>query len=99
MSLNSDNCYQLLQQIPLGKVSSYKIIAEKMGSKAYRAVGQMIGKNPSAPQVPCHRIVKSDGSLGGYAFGIDKKIELLQAEGIKIKNGKIVDFAKIIHKF
>lgn len=91
--------YELLKQIPKGKVTTYKIIAEKLGIKAYRAVGLACAKNPFAPKVPCHRVVASDGSLGGYSGGLKKKISLLEEEGIKIKDNKILDFEKVLFKF
>ena len=98
MTIKQD-CYDLLRQIPEGKVTTYKILADKLGFKSYRGIGQIIGANPNAPQVPCHRVVKSDGGISGYAFGVDKKIELLRQEGVVIKNGKIKNFQSIIHKF
>jgi len=49
--------------------------------------------------VPCHRVVKSNGQTGGYRSGIRKKIALLKSEGVRIKNGKIVDFEKFLFKF
>ena len=99
MTLKAQDCYNLLSQIPQGKVTTYKEIASKLNSKAYRAVGTLIGKNPDAPKVPCHRVVNSNGEIGGYAFGLPKKIKLLESEGIKVKNGKIENFKNIIHKF
>jgi len=63
--------------------------------RAYLAVGSALNKNPYAPQVPCHRVVNVDGSLGGFALGSRKKIALLRSEGINIKNNKIVDFEKV----
>ncbi len=92
-------CYQLLSQIPSGKVSTYKIIAQNLGIKSYRAVGQVIAKNPNIPAVPCHRIVKSDGKISGYALGVEKKIALLKSEGIDVKDGKIVNFDQLIYWF
>ena len=88
--------YALCKKIPRGKVSTYKEIGKALGGKGqiYRAVGAALNKNPFAPVVPCHRVVKSDGSIGGFAHGTKKKISLLQKEGIKIKKGKIVNFAK-----
>ncbi|MDD5548749.1 MAG: MGMT family protein [Sulfurovaceae bacterium] len=94
-----DNCYNLLMQIPKGKVTTYKAIANKLGSKAYRAVGSAMKNNPNAPQVPCHRVVKSDGSIGEYAYGKNKKIKLLKDEGLNIKDGKIVDFTVVFYEF
>jgi len=91
--------WKLTEKIPAGKVSTYKIIAEKLGCKAYRAVGNALNKNPYAPIVPCHRVVKSDGSVGGFASGTLKKIKLLKKEGIEINNKKIKNFEKFLFRF
>jgi len=93
------DCYVLLKKIPKGRVTTYKIIAEKLGKKSYRAVGQAVGANPNIPATPCHRVVKSDGGLGGYALGIEKKIDILEKEGVEVIDGKIINFEKIIYKF
>jgi len=93
------NCYDLLKKIPKGKVTTYKIIADKLGTKAYRGIGQIIGANPNAPQVPCHRVVKSNGDISGYAFGVSQKIALLKQEGIEVVGGKIKNFSEVIYKF
>ncbi len=97
--INSQKLYDLLNQIPKGKVTTYKALADRLKTKGYRAVGQIVGKNPNAPIVPCHRVVKSDGALGGYAFGIEKKIEILASEGIEIRDGKVIDFTRKIFFF
>ena len=94
-----EKCYELLKQIPKGKVTSYKEIANALGTKAYRAVGMAMNKNPNPVEVPCHRVVKTDGSLGGYAYGDIKKIALLKEEGIEVKDGKIVDFKSVFYIF
>ena len=99
MAINSQKLYDLLNQIPKGKVTTYKELARMLKTKGYRAVGQIVGANPNAPQVPCHRVVRTDGGLGGYAFGLDKKIQILSAEGVKIADGKVVDFEKKFFKF
>jgi len=89
-----------LKLIPRGRVTTYKEIAKYLGKpRAARAVGNACGKNSNAPRVPCHRVVKSDGGLGGYARGAKKKIELLEGEKIKIKYNKIEDFKKKIYKY
>src|SRR5262245_7141747 len=98
-SLISQNCYNLLKKIPKGKVTTYGDLAKALHSKGARAIGQIVGRNPDAPQVPCHRVVRSDGSIGGYAFGTPKKIKLLSAEGISIQNGKVKDFEKVHFRF
>lgn len=97
--INSEKLYELLKQIPRGKVTTYKELAKKLETKGYRAVGQIVGANPNAPEVPCHRVVRSDGGLGGYAFGLDKKIETLTTEGIVISEGEIIDFATKLYRF
>jgi len=73
--------YRAILGIPLGQTRSYRWVAEKIGSpNAARAVGTALGKNPFAPLVPCHRVVKNDGSLGGYSGGVKKKKALLEKE-------------------
>lgn len=93
-------CYKLLKRVPSGKVTTYKALAKAMGTKAYRAVGNAMKLNPFAPEVPCHRVVKSDGRVGNYSAEgrIKRKIELLRNEGIKIKEGKI-ELKKYLHEF
>jgi methylated-DNA-[protein]-cysteine S-methyltransferase len=95
MSSFQERCLKLVALIPEGRVSTYKAIAKTLDTKAYRAVGSAIGKNPNPITVPCHRVVKSDGGVGGYAFGVEKKIQLLQKEGVQVENDKIVDFEKL----
>jgi methylated-DNA-[protein]-cysteine S-methyltransferase len=95
----SQKCYALLKKVPRGKVTTYKVLAEALGTKAYRAVGSAMHKNPYAPKVPCHRVVCSDGRIGGFALGQKKKIQMLKKEGIEIENGEIVDFEKKKFKF
>ena len=77
-------------KIPKGKVSTYKEIAKKIGRpRAYRAVGNALHKNPLAPIVPCHRVVRSDGKFGGEEKGAGSRRNLLQKEGIPIENGRV----------
>ncbi len=92
----AQDCYDLLRQIPVGRVTTYKIIAQKLGKKSYRAVGRAVGANPNIPSTPCHRVVKSDGGLGGYALEIEKKIALLEKEGVEVVDGKIVNFEQLV---
>ena len=91
--------YNLLKKVPKGRVTTYKILAEAAGTRAYRAVGNAMNENPFSPVVPCHRVVSSKGHLHGFAHGLKKKAELLRKEGIKIKNNKIVDFEKVLFRF
>ena len=95
----SEKCYDLLRKVPRGKVITYKILAEKLGTKAYRAVGNAMNKNPYAPKVPCHRVVKSDGKIGGFASGVKNKIKMLEREGIIIRKGYVDNFEKVVYSF
>ncbi|MDH5596259.1 MAG: MGMT family protein [Candidatus Bathyarchaeota archaeon] len=77
-------------KIPKGKVSTYKRIAEKIGRpRAYRAVGTALHKNPLAPIVPCHRVVRSDGGFGGEKKQAESRRNVLEKEGIFIENGRV----------
>ena len=76
-----------LRKIPRGSLKTYSQVAKDIGKPlAVRAVANAIGKNPYAPKIPCHRVIRSDGSLGGYSGkgGIKKKRFLLKKEGIKL---------------
>ena len=79
--------WNYLKKIPRGKVKTYSEVAKAIGKPlAVRAVANAIGKNPLAPQIPCHRVIRSDGSLGGYSGkgGIKAKRLLLKKEGITL---------------
>lgn len=85
-----------LKSVPRGRVTTYAALAQAIGRpRSVRAVGNALHKNPDAPQVPCHRVVRSDGSLGGYAGGAGRKARLLTAEGIMVRGGRIVNFENI----
>ena len=92
-----EETYKLTKQIPRGMVSTYGEIAKALGDIiASRAVGRMLNLNPYK-DVPCYRVVYSDGGIGGYAYGVEKKIEMLKKDGIKIVNKKI-DLNKYLFK-
>ena len=79
--------WNYLKTIPKGTVKTYKQVAIAIKSpKSARAVANACGKNPYAPKIPCHRVIRSDGGLGGYSGrgGIKKKLELLRLEKVKI---------------
>ncbi len=90
--------YKLCQKVPKGKVTTYGEIAAAMGVGPLggRAVGNALNKNPYAPVVPCHRVVKSTGVIGGFAHGTSAKEELLKAEGLPIADHKIEDLKKYL---
>ncbi len=76
--------WNALKDVPYGETRTYKWMAEKIGKPhAFRAVGQALGKNPIAIIFPCHRIIESDGTLGGYSSGTDLKRRLLEMEYYK----------------
>ena len=97
----NQRCYDLLRQIPKGKVVTYADIAHKLGGKAYQAVGNAMAKNPDVIAVPCHRVVNSNGAIGKYALGTEKKIALLKEEGIQLNtdNNKVLYLDKQRHSF
>jgi len=97
----TEKVYELIKNIPSGKVSTYKLIAKELNSNAYRAVGQACRRNPRAPKIPCHRVVSSSGKLLNYSAegGIKRSIELLRKEGIVVKNKRIENFKKVLYKF
>ena len=91
----STKVYKKLLQVPEGKVTTYGDLAKAVGLKSgQRAIGTIMKKNPFPIIVPCHRVVKSDGKIGGYVYGEIVKSQMLAKEGIKIKDGKIIDFDK-----
>ncbi|MDH5180177.1 MAG: MGMT family protein [Gammaproteobacteria bacterium] len=95
----NEKCYELLNQIPKGKVTTYKEMANALGTKAWRAVGTAMAKNTNLINTPCHRVVRSDGTIGEYALGTNKKSELLRSEGVEILNNKIDNLDKYFFRF
>jgi methylated-DNA-[protein]-cysteine S-methyltransferase len=85
----NEKVWTLCARVPRGKVTTYGEIAHKLGTRAYRAVGSALHKNPYAPTVPCHRVVGSTGELTGFASGLRKKQQMLEAEGIPFRNGRL----------
>ncbi len=87
-----DEVYELLKQIPEGKVSTYKAIARALGDKsAARAVGKILSENENPDLYPCYKIVYSDGKVGNYRFGgTTEKTKRLAEDGIKIAGGKVI---------
>ena len=94
----NEKCYSILRRVPKGKITTYQELAHALKTRAYRAVGNAMRRNPYAPLVPCHRVIKSNGEIGGFASGTKKKIEMLKKEGIVIINERI-DLNKYLHRF
>src|SRR3989344_1553756 len=102
----NEKIYSILKKVPKGKITTYKILAEALNTKAYRAVGQAMRRNPYAPKVPCHRVVSSGGKIGGFSGTMNpnsrevkRKIRILKKEGVKVKHNKVDNFDKIIFDF
>lgn len=104
--------YTLLRRVPAGMVTTYKELAKAAGTRAYRAIGQYMRNNPhafmscedSALRIPCHRVVATDGTIGGFMGSrtgkhIKQKIALLRSEGITIRANKVQNFAQVLHTF
>ena len=89
--------YAALGEVPPGRVTTYGALARRIGTGSARAVGQALRRNPFAPEVPCHRVIASDGKIGGYAGKtdgekLDRKRRLLAAEGVEFdEQGRLLD--------
>lgn len=96
-----EEVYKALEKIPKGSVTTYGAIAKYLNTKAIRVVGTAVGKNPNAPQIPCHRVVPSSGKIGNYSGegGVETKIRLLEEEGVEVKDGKIVNYQQHLFVF
>lgn len=102
MTKFQEEVWETLKKIPNGKITTYGEIAKFLKKpKAFRAVGTAVGKNPNAPKVPCHRVVKSNGKIGEYSGkdGTKGKIKILKKERVEMKNGKVENFEKVLYKF
>lgn len=78
--------WNAIRQIPYGEVRTYQWIADQIERpKSVRAIGNAVGANPAAVLIPCHRVIRSDGTLGGYGGGIERKRQLLALEGHSIE--------------
>lgn len=92
----------LLRKIPKGKVTTYGTLAEKLRTSP-RHVGYLLKHNPRPVVIPCHRVVKANGEIGGYAYGgkmnVRKKIKLLESEGVHVKKDRVTDFEQKVFKF
>jgi len=92
--------YHAVQGIPCGRVATYKSVADHIACTSCRAVGQALRKNPFSPRVPCHRVIASDLSPGGFQGRRDgaplaRKLAMLQAEGVIFRNGKLAESARL----
>ena len=93
--------YEAVARIPRGRVMTYRGLALAIGCRSSQAVGQALKRNPFAPDVPCHRVIKSDLTLGGYAGAgegveVDRKLRLLTAEGVVFVDGRLQEPERVI---
>ncbi|MEM2878201.1 MAG: MGMT family protein [Candidatus Hadarchaeales archaeon] len=94
-----DTVLKLVRKVPRGKVTTYGEIAKALGKRAaYRAVGNALSGNPSPLKIPCHRVIRGDGTIGGYIFGTHAKQRMLEKEGIEVTDGR-VDLKKYMFRF
>ena len=81
----------VVRKISKGEFLSYGEVAKKAGSpKAYRSVGNILNKNKDYKNIPCHRVIRSDWKIGGYNRGVKRKKDLLKAENVIVRSGRIV---------
>ena len=93
--LKASHVYDIVAQIPEGKVTTYGDIARALGHpRASRVIGRILNKNPNPILTPCHRVIKSNGNIGGYTFGKARKKELLKKEGLCFIGDSTSEFAK-----
>ncbi len=96
----ADKVYKKLLEVPPGQVTTYGELAKAIGLKnGQRAIGRIMNNNPYPVIVPCHRVIMSNGKIGGYAYGEKIKKNMLQKEGVEIKNGKILDLKNKLYRF
>lgn len=95
--------YQVVRQVPPGQVTTYCEIGRTLGTRAYRLIGQVLHHNPrgflNGGDIPCHRVVGSDGGLVGFSHGLEKKKELLEKEGVVVENNRVKDFSERLYTF
>jgi methylated-DNA-[protein]-cysteine S-methyltransferase len=94
-----ERVYRELRRVPAGYVTTYKALAAAVGCRSPRAIGQAMKRNPYAPDVPCHRVIASDLTIGGFngkktGPSIQRKLRMLMEEGVQFKNGRLVDEAQ-----
>jgi methylated-DNA-[protein]-cysteine S-methyltransferase len=95
-----EKVYRVLRKIPAGFVTTYGALASQAGCGSGRAVGQALRRNPYAPQVPCHRVIAFDLTIGGFCGKtagsvIRRKKKLLEKEGVFFRNGKLFDCSRV----
>jgi len=99
MSEFRDRVLKLVTMVPKGKVTTYKELARAVGRpRAYRAVANALARNPFPIKIPCHRVVRSNGEIGGYRLGPRRKVKLLVKEGVEVRS-RTIDLEKYSFRF
>jgi methylated-DNA-[protein]-cysteine S-methyltransferase len=93
--------YTALRRIPAGRVITYAALARRIHCRSARAIGQALRANPFAPEVPCHRVIASDLTPGGFQGrtngpALAQKLRLLRSEGVTFANGRLADSARLV---
>ncbi|TFH17597.1 MAG: MGMT family protein [Lentisphaerales bacterium] len=96
--------YRATTKIPRGRVTTYGLLARHIRCRSAQAIGQALSRNPFAPEVPCHRVIASDMTLGGFAGRsggktVARKNELLAAEGVEFRTGRLLDPERRLYRF
>ncbi|MEI6534347.1 MAG: MGMT family protein, partial [Verrucomicrobiaceae bacterium] len=94
--------YEAISRIPAGRVSTYGLVGKAIACKSAQAIGQALKRNPFAPKVPCHRVISSSLSIGGYSgaasgMKIKRKLKLLASEGVRFENGALADHSLVFN--
>jgi methylated-DNA-[protein]-cysteine S-methyltransferase len=84
-----ERVWEIIRAIPPGEVMTYREVGRALGTGAYRAVGGACSRSPGMPDVPCHRVVSSARLLHGFNGGLEKKRELLESEGVKLRRREV----------
>ena len=98
-----ERVYAAVSRVPRGRVTTYALLADNVGCRSPRAVGQALRRNPYAPRVPCHRVIASDLAPGGFAGErqgkeVARKLSMLASEGVTFREGYLAD-RKCLYKF
>ncbi len=91
-----EKVYDALRRVPAGFVTTYKALGDAVGCGSPRAIGQAMRHNPYAPEVPCHRVIASDLTIGGFqghsdGRSIKRKLDMLEKEGVRFEGGRLAD--------
>lgn len=101
VSAFAERVYEVVRRVPAGRVTTYGLVARAVGCRSARAVGQALRRNPYAPDVPCHRVIRSDLRVGGFCGNeaggeVRRKLALLAREGVLFRKGKLIEKERVV---